>query len=637
MALDRKKRYFSLLFALIVLLGAFSLFGALYTWDNKYTQNAPQAQNGVLPVSEQTLAEYPVFYLIDGWELYSGKLLSPQEISSAQPEYTFIGQYNGMEKEDSSAAPHGSATYRLTLLLPSEKTEYAINLPEIFSSYRFYMNGELLAQSGNPDPLAYEGGIQTRILSFTGSGETEIVIAVTDQSGLYSGMVYPPAFGKLQDVLHVQDAQLLVHLAIVLAALLGAVSSLSFGLRKDRMSGILSCLLCIGMIGITCYPLVHTFWQTDYFPWYPIEIICYSCILLLAVILQNHLLGTPGTAALFFALPCAAGVAFSAFYSLGAGIWDASVLYFFSSCVAILKYYTAAYLLAVSVYAVVKQKIGSYVLFGASLIFASALVFDRLFPLYEPIVGCFFPEAGSFALVLAFEWVLGRKLAAAYQFQTIYETERVWLEQQLSMQKEHYRQLTDQVEKARISAHDLRHHMRILSELAHKNAYDQIEKYLENYAPRLERQEVVTFTSHQTADAVLNYYASLIHQRGALFDARLSLPANLQFPDDEFCILLSNLLENALDAISRQKNGKRYIYLRGEQTDGKIRLVMDNSFDGTLKKEKGRFLSSKRNGFGTGILSVQSQVRRFGGLASFRADGNVFRVSILIPLQKDKN
>lgn len=634
MVLDRKKRYFSFLFVLIVLLGAFSFFGALYTWDNKYTQNAPQAQDGILPVSKQALAEYPVFYLVDGWELYSGKLLSPQEISSAQPEYTFIGQYSGMEKNDASASPHGSATYRLTLLLPAEKAEYAIGLPEIFSAYRLYINGELLAQNGNPDPSAYESGIQTRTLSFAGSGETEIVIAVTDQAGLYSGMVYPPAFGKLQDMLHVQDAQLLVHLAIVLAALLGTVCSLYFGLRKDRTSGILSCLLCVGMAGISCYPLVHTFWQTGYFPWYPIEIICYSGILLLAVTLQNRLFEISGTAAFFSALPCAAGVAFSAFYSLGAGVWDTSVLHFFSSCVAILKYYTAAYLLAVSVYAIIRQKIGSYVLFGASLIFASTLIFDRLFPLYEPIIGCFFPEAGSFALVLAFEWVLGRKLAAAYRFQTIYEAERVWLERQLSMQKEHYRQLTDQVEKARIATHDLRHHMRILSELAHKNAYDQIEKYLENYAPRLTQQEVVTFTNHQMADAVLNHYASLIHQKGALFDARLILPADLQFPDDEFCILLSNLLENALDAISRQKNGKRYVYLRGEQADGKIRLVMDNSFDGILKKEKGRFLSSKRNGFGTGILSVQSQVRRFGGLASFHADGNVFRVSILIPLKK---
>ena len=123
----------------------------------------------------------------------------------------------------------------------------------------------------------------------------------------------------------------------------------------------------------------------------------------------------------------------------------------------------------------------------------------------------------------------------------------------------------------------------------------------------------------------------------AIFDARLIIPEELDFPDDEFCILLSNLLENALYAVSHQQSGKRYIYLRGEQSDGKLRLVIDNSFTGTVNTENGRFLSSKHKGFGTGILSVQSMVRKFGGLVSFDTSENIFRVSIIIPLKNTKN
>ncbi|MEA4853237.1 MAG: ATP-binding protein [Christensenella sp.] len=629
---DKKLWVSPLVFTLTVLLACAALFGSLTIWDNKYSQTASRPENGVLSITEQSLQETPVRYLVYGWELYPGQLLTSDELLGAQSEETFIGQYGGMEMDDLSLFPHGSATYRLTLLLPEEETEYAISLPEIFSAYRLYLNGNLVAQSGNPDPSEYESGIQNRIVSFRGSGKTEMVIAVTDESGLYSGMVYPPAFGELQPVLFVRYAQLLLHLTIVLAALLGIAASLYFGKRSSYATGIFSCLLCLCLVVITGYPLLHTFFMTGYFPWYPIEITCYSCMLLLAVVLQSHLCGIQNHTVFFFALPCAVGVVAAAFYSFGAGVLDAAAMQVFSVCVTIVKFYTAGYLLAVSVYAISKQKKFSYVLFGAGLVFAAALLFDRIFPLYEPIIGCFFPEIGGLALAIAFECVLWTKLSAAYRFQATYEAQHIHLEQQLAMQKEHYRQLSGQVEKARIAAHDLRHHMRALHELSHKGAYGQIEKYLENYEPNLAQQEVVTFTSHPTADAVLNYYASRVKQSGAVFDARLVLPEELNFPDDELCILLSNLLENAADAVSRQKSGERFIYLRGEQSDGKIRLVADNSFDGMIQKEEGRFLSSKRRGFGTGILSVQSLVQRFGGLASFDADGKVFRVSIMIPL-----
>ena len=84
-----------------------------------------------------------IIFLIDGWEYYSGRLLSPEDFSSMPPipdEYLFIGHYGGFEAGSKNGSPHGSASYRLDIRIPEDDRSYALELPEIFSSYRLYIN-----------------------------------------------------------------------------------------------------------------------------------------------------------------------------------------------------------------------------------------------------------------------------------------------------------------------------------------------------------------------------------------------------------------------------------------------------------------------------------------------------------------
>jgi len=112
----------------------------LYRMDNKYTHQSPQPINGIL-FSEESLT-----YLTRQWMVYPDVLLTPEEVSEYQGYryYKNIGE-NGKNKS-------GSMTYRLTLLLPEEIHEYALELPEVFSACRLYVNDRLLLQLGEPSP-----------------------------------------------------------------------------------------------------------------------------------------------------------------------------------------------------------------------------------------------------------------------------------------------------------------------------------------------------------------------------------------------------------------------------------------------------------------------------------------------------
>lgn len=100
------------------------------------------------------------------------------------------------------AARHslGCGTYLLRIQVPSTRISYSLGMPEVFSAYQLYINGDPALSIGNPDPDHYRDATGSRLVSFfpDENGMITILIAVNNQSYFYSGMTFPPAFGTPQ-------------------------------------------------------------------------------------------------------------------------------------------------------------------------------------------------------------------------------------------------------------------------------------------------------------------------------------------------------------------------------------------------------------------------------------------------------
>lgn len=56
------------------------------------------------------------------------------------------------------------------------------------------------------------------------------------------------------------------------------------------------------------------------------------------------------------------------------------------------------------------------------------------------------------------------------------------------------------------------------------------------------------FAENTLINAVLSEYRTKAEQEGLEFSARIQMPKELACDEAEFCVMLSNLLENSLDA-----------------------------------------------------------------------------------------
>lgn len=618
---------------MVVLSSAFFLI--LYHFDNKYTKDTSQAINGTLYLSETDWTDMPIRYLRDGWRYYPDRLLTPETLKRQGDNYQYlsIGEESNLAAGDFRRSPHGSASYAITLYLPETEHTYAIELPEIYSAYRFYVNDKLKLQLGEPDSEEYQDQTQCRIISFEASGKVTLLLAVSDRSWVYSGLVYPPAFGEPLNVNTTRGLRIGISLIVVTATLMLAAFSFYLALRTRRRNNIgLFSLLCLSASVFLSYSIVHGILALPVQPWYTMELVSGYLVTLFAILLHNRICETNRRAQLISGTAAGLVCVLALLYGAFAAKLTLPAIFAFSNLIFGFKMLTAGYLLATAAMAVRRNMEMAAVLLYADIVYACAFAWDRLLPNYEPILGGWFQEWGSLSLVLGVGVVLSHDIAMGYRHSLVYAEEQRQMKRQMTMQVEHLRQINQKVEESAKLRHDFRHHLRTLMALAGEGRCGELENYIRGITEINEGTRLGRLTDNIELDALVQYYSNLAQSGGIQFQARLLLPAELNFPAVDLCGLLGNLLENAVEACQRQQTGDKTIFIAGRIQDGQLEFVVDNSFHGELKTRGGKYLSSKRNGFGLGISSVLETVERYGGVINLYADEKGFHAEVSLPI-----
>lgn len=139
------------------------------------------------------------------------------------------------------------------------------------------------------------------------------------------------------------------------------------------------------------------------------------------------------------------------------------------------------------------------------------------------------------------------------------------------------------------------------------------------------------FCDNRAADSVIGYYCTLAKQENIPFETKIDLPETLTADEIDICIILSNLLENALEASLRTSEEKRRICLEAYVHADRLTLIqVKNSFDGELHERNDIFQSSKRKGNGVGIQSIRHIADKNNGACSFTHENGIFTAKVMI-------
>ncbi len=607
------------------------VFILCYNLDNKYTKTTPPIQNGVVMLDEWTFAQTPFVHLTYGWALYRDVLLSPEDFPNQLPyEEIFIGQYPGFEADSASRKHHGSASYRLRLELPPETQSYMLELPEVFSAFVLYVNGEPLKQLGEPDPEQYRPLTKLTSVTFRAGGSLDILLAVTDHSGFYSGLTYPPAFGTPDAVTRLLTNRFALRMIVcVLAIALGLFYLITGLLSRRNCKSVLFGLMCFCFTGSVCYPVAKTLFAVGPI-WSGIENFCFCAMLLLIALIGGNITGAPRKAVIGAAVCGGAVCAVSALSPLIATS-ALSLLYAYSTLMDVYTWALALFLTAFALRGVGRTGVHSGLILQGIVVFDCALIMDRLLPRFEPISFGWFAEIAGAFLVGCFAVVLTRETVLQAREKLRLETHIEHMFGLLDMQRRYYPVLLAQIDDARAARHDLRHHMRLIREFAAAGHLSELTDYLTEYKADAERETTLSYTQHYVTDTLLRHFVTLAEEKQIRFEVKADLPEAFGVPDTELAILLSNLMENALEACAGVPAEERFIAVAIRLWQKDLYILVRNSFDGHIRKSEGRLLSRKGNSReGIGLTSVRATALRLGGMAVFGSENNVFTAKVSV-------
>ena len=202
---------------------------------------------------------------------------------------------------------------------------------------------------------------------------------------------------------------------------------------------------------------------------------------------------------------------------------------------------------------------------------------------------------------------------------------------QMRLYEEHMRQSENAEEQMAAFRHDLKNHLFALDILAQEKKIDAIRKYLAEMENGLEMTKVNHFTNCRPAEMILEYFVHKMKNAGISPEIFVSIPENTNWNMYDMNILLSNLLENAIEAAIPTK--EKRICLKMQYEHGLLKLELENSYSGTLKISDGNYLTTKQmesSRHGYGLKNVRQVVEKYSGEIVFEQKDQSFRVKALL-------
>ena len=590
---------------LLIVSASVALFYVGWMFDNKYTSPRHSARMGMTWLDEAEYSRKPLLFLVDGWAYYNG-LLTPEDLraGAATPvAYFYLGRYGGFDLGDANAPRHGAATYRMTVLTGNKSSrEYALELTEIYSRWNLWVNGELKQSFGmgmTDAPAPADG-----MISFTAAETVEIVVAVESVPGdLYSGIVYPPAFGSPEAVSRQITQRLLVHCCTAaVALLLGLLCLLTgTGLRFSRpYAGMF--LLCICFAVYTAWPLFTALGLRSA-GWRVAERLSYYCMILFIIYFHGKLAGVPKR---FFNTACVTTlcVCMLVLFQPLLPMTRAGSFYFFGGALEWWKWLAAIYLIAASAWAVKSRRHGAGLLLAGFAVYAAALLSDRLWPLYEPIVLGWPQETAGFILVLVFTAALARDTVRVYHDNLIVTEQKKLSDAELEANRRYAALQQEYLSQSERYLHETRGRYLMLRHYAEAG---QRQKLLDALNSQLGESDTSAprYSDNALLDTILHTQFSRAYGGGVYVEYRLTgITAALPVEDADLASLLTNALDNAVRAAENAEHEK-WLHISIELTDDSFIIHCANA--------KGRAAPQKRRGHGYGLSIMRDIAERYGG------------------------
>lgn len=230
--------------------------------------------------------------------------------------------------------------------------------------------------------------------------------------------------------------------------------------------------------------------------------------------------------------------------------------------------------------------------------------------------------------------MLGSSFCMALYFLYIHKSEQIrdLQNQQIAiyrreqeLTKNYYTRLYEKNEQTRARQHDMHHMLQTVEVMMKEGEYEKTLALIQKWKKSEGTKNKIVYSQNQIIDAVIDGVLGAELERNEItLNYSGKIPQQIGIDDLNMCLLISNLLENAKEAVQKLDMDKRQIGLKIGRKENLICINICNPY---IRDEE---CVKEGEWHGYGLKNVKDIVEKYHGEIEIQDGNNIFTVSIIL-------
>ncbi len=181
--------------------------------------------------------------------------------------------------------------------------------------------------------------------------------------------------------------------------------------------------------------------------------------------------------------------------------------------------------------------------------------------------------------------------------------------------------------------HDFNNHINVLYQYLLKNQVDLAIDYLDSIGNPVKSLLEKIWTGHEVIDVIINSKLKKIKENDIQVKLNVEFPNNSSILSSDICAILSNLLDNSIEACQKNVNSEnKWIELTIRKINAMLVLKIRNGIENRPIEKNSNLVTSKKDSrfHGWGMKSIESTVEKYEGVMKYNIDENAFQVVVTL-------
>lgn len=202
-----------------------------------------------------------------------------------------------------------------------------------------------------------------------------------------------------------------------------------------------------------------------------------------------------------------------------------------------------------------------------------------------------------------------------------------------------YRQLYAEQKQLERTAHDFKNHVNVLEKYLKEECYSEAIDYISALKAPLETIYQRNWSGSRMLDTILNNKFAEADQQGIRLYPEIEVTGCIPLTEYDLCVVLSNLLDNAIEACRYVEEGEKELYVSVKTVNQFFLIKIVNSIGNEPKQENGVYVTTKKDPqkHGIGLESVRASLEKYQGTLALEHTEEKFTAVVSIWCGEQEN